>query len=121
MLFRSPQGFAKPQAGAKHGGDWLKYGIAGLAGAGAAHEGAPLISQALEYLGGQPLYAAIPAGVMAAGHKGGEMLLRAGMTSPYLNRLAMAGNLPNVVTPGLNVLTRGAGAVGSQVGAGAGR
>jgi hypothetical protein len=115
------QGFAKPQA--KGGGvsDLVKYGIGGLAGLGAAHEGAPLMQQALEYIGGQPLYAAIPAAAMAAAHKAGEGLLRAGMTSPMINRLAMEGRLPNVVTPGLNVLSRGGGALGAQVGAGKGR
>lgn len=116
------QGFAKPQARGGGGiSDLAKYGIAGLAGAGVAHEGSPLMQQALEYVGGQPLYAAIPAVAMAAAHKTGEGLLRYGMTSPLINRLAMEGRLPNVVTPGLNVLSRGGGALGAQVGAGEGR
>ncbi len=116
------QGFANPQARGGGGiSDLAKYGIAGLAGAGVAHEGSPLMQQALEYVGGQPLYAAIPAVAMAAAHKTGEGLLRYGMTSPLINRLAMEGRLPNVVTPGLNVLSRGGGALGAQVGAGEGR
>jgi hypothetical protein len=115
------QGFAKPQARGGGPSDLFKYGIGGLAGLSVAHEGAPLMQQALEYIGGQPLYAAIPAAALAAGHKAGEGLLRAGMTSPMINRLAMEGRLPNVVTPGLNVLSRGGGAVGAQVGAGKGR
>lgn len=117
----TPQGFAKPQAKGAGISDLTKYGIGGLAGLGVAHEGAPLMQQALEYVGGQPLYAAIPAVAMAAAHKAGEGLLRYGMTSPMINRLAMEGRLPNVVTPGLNVLSRGGGAVGAQVGAGKGR
>ena len=115
------QGFAKPQAGAGGHGEWWKTAVGAGGIATAAHQGSPLFQQALEYIGGQPLYAAIPAGVMAAGHTVGEHLLRYGMTSPTINRLAMTGRLPNVVTPSLNVLSRGGGTMGAQVGAGKGR
>jgi len=103
------------------GREWWKYAAGAGGGISALAEGIPMARQALDYLEISPLHLAGPAAGLAALHYLGSKGAEAAMQSPTINRLILQGRFPNIVTPTENILARGAGEVGAQVGAGKGR
>lgn len=79
---------------------------------GALHEfGGPLIAKAGEALGFNPLLLGIPAAALMGARAGARKLVESQARSPTANALMLMGRYPNVTTPVVGAVARGAAAV----------